>query len=155
MNEQSPEYVIWQGMIDRCATKYSHRNVLKADGTRGVQVCERWRDSFDNFLADMGPRPSPDHLFGRVQRDVDYTPKNCRWESHSSDVTNGTIRFRGETRSVEEWAERLNIDARSLRMRLRRGWTMEQALTIPQGGSRERSAARAKPAPKLTLCEPE
>jgi hypothetical protein len=138
MNEQSHEYAIWQGMIDRCATKYSHRNVLKADGTRGVNVCERWRDSFENFLADMGPRPSPDHLFGRVQRDVDYTPKNCRWMSYSVTPSNDTIHFRGETRSAAEWAARLYIGVRGLRMRLRRGWTLDEALTIPQGGYRTR-----------------
>jgi hypothetical protein len=129
MNEQSPEYIIWQVTINRCATKPGHLKMLKADGTRGIKVCERWLNSFDNFLADMGPRPSPTHRLVRYDHAVDYTPENCRWAAYGSDGLSPEVH---------------GMDVRTVRKRIRRGWTMEEALTIPQGGS------RAKPPTKLT-----
>jgi len=55
----SPEYRSWRGMRSRCyvaSTASFHRY-----GGRGITVCDRWRNSFENFLADMGKRPTPDH----------------------------------------------------------------------------------------------
>lgn len=76
--ERSVEYVAWQAMRCRCAaTKGRDYFTYKA---RGITVCERWRD-FCNFLADMGPRPSPAHSVGRIDNDKGYEPSNCRWET--------------------------------------------------------------------------
>ena len=62
-----PEYKIWKGMKARC---FSPNNPRFSDyGGRGIDVCDRWRESFENFYADMGPRPSPGHSIDRIDND--------------------------------------------------------------------------------------
>lgn len=74
----SPEYTAWTSMINRCECenyKGWHRY-----GGRGITICERWRTSFENFLADMGPRPTPQHSLDRYpNNDGNYEPDNSRW----------------------------------------------------------------------------
>jgi hypothetical protein len=73
----TPEYRAWLSMKARCyipsAGGYAHY------GGRGIRVCERWRGSFDNFLADMGLRPPAMYGVGRIDPEGDYTPDNCQW----------------------------------------------------------------------------
>lgn len=76
----SPEYYSWASMIQRCTNPA--RNVYALYGGRGISVCERWA-LFDNFLADMGERPSGTSL-GRIDPDGDYSPKNCEWQSDAT-----------------------------------------------------------------------
>jgi hypothetical protein len=59
-----PPYGIWYSMISRCADKHK-RHYNRHYGGRGVQVCERRRNDFWAFVADMGPRPSPKHSIDR------------------------------------------------------------------------------------------
>jgi hypothetical protein len=74
----TPEYNSWAAMKDRCNNqndKDYHRY-----GGRGISVCKRWLNSFENFFADMGLKPSPKHTLDRYpNNDGNYKPTNCRW----------------------------------------------------------------------------
>lgn len=113
------------------------RNPNKAQwmdyGGRGIKVCARW-ERFENFLADMG-EPKPRMTLERIDNDGDYEPDNCRWATRKEQVRNRRvtklIRHDGETKPLAEWAEDIGITYGTLETRLRRGWSVERALTAP------------------------
>lgn len=104
-------------------------------GGRGIKVCDRWNESFENFLADMGPCPK-DMTLERKENDGNYCPENCKWASRKEQCrnmrTNRMITFRGETLCSAEWAERLDIKRATIEARLDvYGYSVERALTEP------------------------
>lgn len=81
-----PEYPCWSAMRQRC---HNWRNVDYHNyGGRGITVCDRWFESFDAFLEDMGPRPSPKHSIERMDNDGNYEPGNCKWATASEQNSN-------------------------------------------------------------------
>jgi len=102
-------------------------------GGRGIRVCERWRNSFENFLADMGKKPSAKHSLDRINNDGDYEPGNCRWATNREQSRNRSnnryITAFGETLLVVEWAERSNVKLGTIYRRLQYGWSPERAVT--------------------------
>lgn len=70
------EYYAWLGLRKRCSKKYFER---KYYADRGIKVCERWQNSFENFLEDMGIAPSPVHSVERKNNEKGYSPENCKW----------------------------------------------------------------------------
>lgn len=81
----SPEYRVWTGMIQRCTNP--RRKAFPSYGGRGILVCQRWLNSFESFLADMGPRPSKTSL-DRINNDGNYEPGNCRWATNAEQSRN-------------------------------------------------------------------
>lgn len=126
----TPEYNTWGCMKARCLNPKNSR--YHRYGGRGIKVCERWM-SFENFYADMGPRPDGASL-DRIDNDGHYEPGNCKWIP-SRDQSKKTCRIRyltknGETHSLAEWARRLGVRGSVISMRLNQyGWSVERALT--------------------------
>ena len=84
--KRTPEYISWTNLVQRCTNP---KNVsFNNYGGRGITVCERWL-KFENFLADMGRRPSAKHSLDRYpDNDGNYEPSNCRWATAKQQAHN-------------------------------------------------------------------
>lgn len=141
----SPEHVSWKAMHTRCVNPNQpewHRY-----GGRGIKMCDRWR-KFENFLADMGQKPTPSHQLDRINTDGDYAPDNCRWattvEQQRNKTSNHNLTFRGETKCISAWSEELSIPFRRISDRINRGWMVERALTEPPRAIRSGPSCNVK-----------
>lgn len=127
------EFRIWTGIKTRCFNKNDHAYVDY--GGRGITMCERWKDSFDNFLSDMGERPKGKSL-DRIDNNKGYFPDNCRWATQKQQCNNKRnntkLTFNGELLTITEWSARTGINKHTLADRVRKsGWSHEDALTLP------------------------
>jgi len=132
---RTSEYRIWAGMKNRCQSQTSPD--YPSYGGRGIQLCARWAQ-FENFFADMGPRPSTEHSIDRINNDGPYAPDNCRWATHLEQCrnlrTNRMVTFRGETLCVRDWSVRLGIPGSTLTRRLKEGWPIDEAMRTERHG---------------------
>lgn len=80
------EYEAWAGAKARTGCPTNKRYVHY--GERGIKMCDRWFNSFEKFLADMGKCPPNKRSLGRIDNDGDYCPENCRWETHTQQMNN-------------------------------------------------------------------
>lgn len=118
----------WEGMLDRCRRTANPK--YPRYGGRGIRV--RY-DSYDAFLADVGPRPGPGYSVGRLDNDGDYAPGNCRWETQlqqqANRSTNRRLAYWGYEATLSEWARWAGLKRTTLRMRLDRyGFSVEEAI---------------------------
>jgi hypothetical protein len=130
--KQTPEYRCWSRMIQRC-TNLKHSSYYNYGG-RGITVCKRWL-KFKNFIADMGIRPTPKHSIERKDNSKGYQPSNCKWatrfEQHRNMRRNRWITFQGKTLCLRDWEKLLGFGSMTIKSRLERGWSVEEALTLP------------------------
>jgi hypothetical protein len=138
--DKCPEYKSWVGMNERCRNK-KHIS-YHCYGGRGISVCKRWKNSFENFLNDMGKKPSPKHSLDRIDVEGNYTPANCRWANIKTQNRNRRqtiyFNFRGKRKSLIDLVEEYSsVDYQNVYRRIYTwGWTLEEALTIPKRGYR-------------------
>lgn len=127
------EYRSWSMMKNRCL------NARSADypeyGGRGITVCDRWM-SFENFLADMGLRPSKAHSLDRYpNQNGNYEPGNCRWatgkQQSRNTRRNRIIEYNGQKKTVVEWEELYGHPHNTIYQRRKRGWSIERSITTP------------------------
>jgi hypothetical protein len=111
----SREWNSWRGMKERC----QNPNHIRYDlyGAHGVKICDRWRDSFKNFLADMGTRP-PRTSLDRINPYGDYEPSNCRWATHREQRLN-----RRRTQAIRDFVVGLAAEVSACR-RLAPRWVV-------------------------------
>lgn len=126
----TPEYAAWRAMLQRCYDESSDNYSLY--GARGISVCESWQASFDAFIAEMGPRPSPRHSLDREDNDGNYELSNCRWalpkQQQRNRRNNRTLSIDGRAQCVTAWAEEAGIPASVVFDRLRKGWADRDAV---------------------------
>jgi hypothetical protein len=130
----SKTYTSWHSMIQRCTNSNMPNYYLY--GGRDIIICNRWLESFENFLEDMGERPVGKTLDRYPDKNGNYEPNNCRWatykEQSRNTKTNRFITYNGKTQCIMDWALELNIGYQTLLKRFQSGgWSIEEALTTP------------------------
>jgi hypothetical protein len=128
-----PEYQIWMAVKMRCTNP---KNIGYPDyGGRGITLCGEWAESFESFYEYLGGRPDKDYSIERINNELGYIPGNVRWatkkEQANNTRANHFLSFRGETHTLAQWAELFGINSTAICKRLRRGWSIEKALTTP------------------------
>jgi hypothetical protein len=127
-------YYTWQAMKDRCLK--ASNQMFPNYGGRGIKVCDKWLESFENFLEDMGEPPSPKHSIDRIDNNGNYEPSNCRWATDKEQSRNKTntkfVDYKGQEKPLLDWCDELNLSYQLMRGRLLTGWTAERAFTTPK-----------------------
>lgn len=118
----SPEYSSYDSMKQRCLNP--NHPQYKYWGGRGITICQRWLDGFENFLSDMGKRPSMRHTLDRFpNKNGNYEPGNCRWatdlEQARNTRRNNNITYNGVTKTITEWSDETGISLPTLRRRMK------------------------------------
>lgn len=124
---------IWQSIIARCERPSSIS--YQYYGAKGVSMCEKWRSSFEAFLADMGERPEGMSI-DRMDSAGNYEPGNCRWatitEQNNNKSDTRLITFNGKTMNMSAWAREIGTSPAALHHRIANiGMPIEDALTMP------------------------
>ncbi len=130
--KKSAEYTTWLGMKARCKETNVDRNIYF---DKGIKVCDRWIDSFENFIEDMGKRPSNKHSLDRIDGNKGYFKENCRWgtiyDQSGNKSSNIMISFNDQIKCMGYWAKEYNIKYSTFKYRLKKGWSMERAIIPP------------------------
>ena len=133
-------YCIWAHIKARCLDKDDKNYPFHGD--RGITVCDGWKNSFSAFRSWALQNGYNDELtIDRIDVNGNYEPGNCRWITQSEQMSNTRktrrVTFRGETLSLKQMAEKYGLDKTTVSLRLKRGWSLESALTTPPGERRD------------------
>ena len=129
--KQIPEYRAWKAMKSRC---YSPSTLKGNYKTMGITVCDEWQNNYDQFILDMGSKPSPAHSLDRIDNTKGYCKSNCRWvtqdiQSKNRGPFNKEFTLNGETKILKDWAKHFGIKYTTIYQRLyRSGMSFESAI---------------------------
>lgn len=132
---KTKEYRSYRHMLNRC---YNKNDIQYPNyGGRGIEVCERWRSSYENFLSDIGRAPTPKHSLDRINNDSNYGPSNCRWATPLEQMNNQRktrfITYKGETLPFSDFCRKYGVPQDVMRGRIHKlGWSIELALQTPK-----------------------
>ena len=126
-------------MIERCEnpTNGSYKNY----GAKGIKVCEEWHDyeNFKNWALNKGYKEGLS--IDRIDNYDNYYPENCRWvsfiEQQNNKRNNHYITYNNKTQTMTDWARELGTNYQTIIARLKRGWTEQEAVSIPIGEKRK------------------
>lgn len=143
---KTPIYHTWNTMLSRCKNRNS--TGFRKYGAKGILVCDEW-SSFEQFYADMGDKPTPHHTLDRIDPTGHYEPSNCRWatqkEQQNNRGNNHRITLQGRTQTLMQWCEEFGIGHTTVLRRIKVGWEVEDALTMPlqKGGPKPASLSQS------------
>jgi hypothetical protein len=127
---RSKTYICWIGMKMRCLNK-NHKYFYRYGG-RGITVCDRWVNSFENFILDMGEKPTKMTL-ERVNNDMGYYPENCKWITLKENANNRNntrfLELNGLRLPIMKWVDKTGLCKETIKYRLKSGWSIEKTLT--------------------------
>lgn len=139
----SHDYNLWSHIRQRCENPKNTQ--YKNYGGRGILMCERWRNCFSTFIADMGPRPSLSHSIDRIDVNGNYEPGNCRWikksEQSRNTRTNKWIEIDGQRMILADWGRLSGVKPETISGRIKRGWQPNDAVWISSIGKHRKIAA--------------
>lgn len=130
------EYTSYRAMVSRCMDK--NDSCYDYYGGRGISICDAWvgNGGFQRWLDHIGPKPDRSYTQDRIDVNKGYVPGNVRWASRKTQANNTRTRkslrliaFNGEVNSLVEWSRKTGIKPTSIAERIRRGWTVEEALS--------------------------
>ena len=127
-------YNNYTSMMSRC---YNESNIAFSNyGGRGIKVCKRWRsnpEAFHIWAHNIGYKKGL--TLDRIDNDKGYSPENCRWatykEQNSNRRNNHTLTYRGETKTLTQWSEKIGIKKSTLQRRAASGWSDEEIIITP------------------------
>lgn len=126
-------YKVWTSMKGRCHNTKDRQYHLY--GGRGISVCQRWMGSFENFYADVGPRPSDKHSIDRIDNNGNYEPGNVRWATGRQQLlnrrTSKKYEYQGSVLSCMEISELSGFSYMTISTRLARGMSAHDAINTP------------------------
>lgn len=137
----SAEYRTWTGLIQRCTNEKNTR--FKEYGGSGIGVCKRWLNSFDNFLKDMGQRPTNLHSIDRINGLKGYTPLNCRWATKKEQKENQKVtiwlEYNGIKLTQRGWAQRWGVQDSVIAGHRKRGKIFSEIYNYFESGNSKKA----------------
>ncbi len=129
----TPEYNVWNSMRNRCDNPKT--KAYRLYGGRGISYSPEWA-KFENFIRDMGDRPSKKHSLERIDNEGNYEKSNCKWATKPEQAKNTrlatVLTVDGETGNLWYWYEKYGIHPRVSKKRLKMGWDAKKAITHPK-----------------------
>jgi len=127
------EYRSWQSMKARCYNK--NHTSYKNYGGRGLTVCDRWLNSFETFLDDLGYKLNNTYTLERIDNSKGYSKENCKWGTKTEQSNNRRctkfITLNNETLSISDWARKMKVPYMTIRRRMEYGWSEHDAVFTP------------------------